>query len=86
MERQVVYLLLSYWVKYNYKRLPMGVCNSSDIFHEKMNEMFREFVFIRAYIYDLLIITKGDWYDHLNKLELLLQNLKVSRLKCNMEN
>ena len=25
---------------YNYKRLPMGVCNSPDIFQEKMSEMF----------------------------------------------
>ena len=29
------------WVKYKYKRLPMGVCNSPYIFQEKMNEVFR---------------------------------------------
>ena len=34
------------WGKYKYKRLPMGVCNSPDIFWEKMNEMFRGFEFI----------------------------------------
>ena len=45
------------WVKHKYKRLPMGVCNPPDIFQEKMNEMFRGIGFIRAYIYDLLIIT-----------------------------
>ena len=28
------------WVKYKYKRLSMGVCNSPEIFEEKMNEMF----------------------------------------------
>ena len=53
------------WVNYQYKCLPMGVSNSPDIFQEKMNEMFRGFEFIQAYINDLLIITKGDWSDHL---------------------
>ena len=47
----------------------MGVCNSLDIFQEKMNEMFIEIEFSRAYIDDLLVITKFDWSDHLDKLE-----------------
>ena len=32
-----------------------------------------------------MIITKGDWYDHLEKLELTLKNLKDNGLKCNVE-
>ena len=56
------------WGKYKYKSLLMGICNSPDIFQEKMNEMFRGLEFIRAYINDLLIITKGDLSDQLNKL------------------
>ena len=31
------------WGNYWYKRLPMGVSNSPDIFQEKMNEMFHGF-------------------------------------------
>ena len=42
----------------------------------KMNEMFRGIEFIRAYINDMLIITKGDWHNHLNKLELLMKSLQ----------
>ena len=45
----------------------MGVSNSPDIFQGEMNEVFHGFEFIRAYIHDLLIITKGDWSDHLEK-------------------
>ena len=63
----------------------MGICNSPEIFQEKMNKMFRGFEFIRAYIDDLLLITKGDWSDHLNKLEQFLQKLKYNELKCNTE-
>ena len=47
----------------------MGVCNSLNIFQDKMNEMFRGIEFIRAYIEDLLIITKGDSSDHLKIIE-----------------
>ena len=54
--------------KYWYIRLPMGVGNSQDIFQEEMNEIFRGFEFIRAYIDDLLIFTKGDWSNNLEKL------------------
>ena len=28
------------WGKYQYQKLPMGLCNSPDIFQEKMNELF----------------------------------------------
>ena len=37
-------------------------------FPGKMNEMFRGFEFIQAYIDELLIITKGDWSDHLEEV------------------
>ena len=50
-----------------------------------MNEMSCGFECIRAYINDLLIITKGDWSDHLENLGLKLQNLKYNGLKCNIE-
>ena len=64
------------WGKYRYKRLPMGVSNSPEIFQEKMNELFRGLKFIRAYIDGLLIITKVYWPDHLDKLERTLLKLK----------
>ena len=73
------------WGKYKYKRLLMGVCNSPDIFQEKMNEMFRRIEFIIAYTNNLLIITKGDWSNHLDKLELVLTNLKEKGIKRNIE-
>ena len=63
----------------------MGVSNSSEISQEKMNKIFPGFEFIQAYINDLLIITKVDWSDNLEKLELNLQNIKDNGLKCNVE-
>ena len=50
-----------------------------------MNEMFRGIEFIKAYIDGILIITKGDWSNHLNTLELGLKNLRSKGIKCNIE-
>ena len=58
--------------KYRHKHISMEVINSPDILQEKMNKMFKGFEFIREYINELLIITKGDWSNNLEKLELTL--------------
>ena len=39
----------------------MGLCNSSDIFQEKMNELFNGVEYIRAYIDDLIINSNGNF-------------------------
>ena len=43
--------------------------------------MFRRIEFIRAYIDEILVITKGDWSDNLDKLELVLKSLRANGLK-----
>ena len=60
------------WGKYEYLKLPMGLCNSPDIFQEKMNKLFAGFEYVCAYIDDLLIITKGSFKDHLKHLDTVL--------------
>ena len=56
------------WWKYWYKRLPMGVANSPDIFQQKMNGLFHIFEFICSCIDELLVLTKGYWADDEQKL------------------
>ena len=41
-----------------------------------MNDLFHGFEFIRAYRYEILILTKGDWTDHVHNLELNRNKLK----------
>jgi Reverse transcriptase (RNA-dependent DNA polymerase) len=69
--------------KYEYQRILMGLCNSPDIFQEKMSELMEGLDFIRTYIDDLLVITKESFDDHLEKLDLVLQQLENARLKVN---
>ncbi len=47
----------------------MGFAGSADIFQAEMSNLMASLEYVRAYIDDLLIITKGDLDDHLTKLD-----------------
>jgi hypothetical protein len=47
------------WGKYSYKRLPMGFEGSADIFQAQIMDLMASLKFVRAYMDDLLIITRG---------------------------
>ena len=64
----------------------MAKCNSPDIFHEKINELFNDLEYVRAYIDDLLIISNGNYEDHLKKVQIVLNKLKAVGFKINAEN
>jgi hypothetical protein len=69
------------WGKYEYQKLPMGLCNSPNIFQEKMSStLFGDLDFIRTYIGDLLVLTKSDWQDHLCHLDIILHHLQQAGL------
>ena len=61
----------------------MGLCNSPDIFQEKMNELFEGLSHVRAYIDDLLSLTKGTFDEPLEKLEGIFSRLRKVGLKVN---
>jgi Reverse transcriptase (RNA-dependent DNA polymerase) len=69
--------------KYKYKRLPMGLCNSPDIFQEQMSTLFEDLEFCSAYVDDLLVLSKGSCEQHLHKLETILNCLQQKGLKVN---
>ena len=63
--------------------MPMGLCNSPDIFQEKMNELFVGFEDVRAYLDDCLLITSGTYEHHLERLDKVLNKLRNVGLKVN---
>ena len=71
-----LYTIILPWEKYRYKRLPTGVANLPHIFQQEMNDLFHGSEFIRLYIDNLLLGTKGDCNYHIQKLELTLIKLK----------
>lgn len=61
----------------------MGLCNSPDIFQEKMNELFAVLEYIWSYIDNLLVTSKELFDNHLNKLNMVLTRLGQAGLKVN---
>jgi hypothetical protein len=71
------------WGKFSYLRLPMGIAGSPDIFQAKMMDLMQPLENVRAYIDDLLSITRGSLDDHLNELKTVLTRLRDVGLKVN---
>ena len=63
----------------------MALCNSLNIFQEKMKELFNGLQCVRAYIDDSLIISIGNFEDHLNKVKIGLNKLNTAGFKINAE-
>ena len=74
------------WSKYSYLRSPMGFAGSADIFQAEMGNLMASLEYVRAYIDDLLVITKGSLGDHLAKLEAVFIRLQDAGLKVNADN
>ena len=84
---QKLYTIVLPWGIFEYQILSKGLCNSPDIFQEKMkmNEVFNGLEYVRAYIDVLLISSNGNFEDHLNKVKIVLKNLKAASFKINAE-
>ena len=68
-----------------YKSLPMGVANYTNIFQQKMNDLFHQLNFIRAKNIWPFDLDYEYCTDHVQKLELTLNKLKEKWLKNNIE-
>ncbi len=73
------------WEKYSYKRLPIGIAGSPDIFQSKMSELMEDLEYLRAYLDDLHCISRSSLEDHFKKNEEILRCLCNAGLKTNIE-
>ena len=74
--------------KFKYNRLPMGVCQSSDIAQETMENIFSDLLqdSVEIYIDDIGIFS-NTWDEHLTTIHTVLQRLQengfsINPLKC----
>ena len=75
--------IFTQWGKYEYQRLPKGLCNSPEIFQENMSELFVGLDTVRVYIDDLLYVKKGSLTEHQNFLKEMLTRFKKYGIKFN---
>jgi hypothetical protein len=63
----------------------MGIENSPHIFQQKISDLMEGLKdCIRAYLGDILIITKGSYEDHLQKVAEVLKRLQAAGLQVNL--
>jgi len=58
----------------------MGYAGSADIFQAEMMDLMEALEYVRAYIDNLLVITRGTLEDHLVKLREAIRRLRRARL------
>ena len=69
---------------YRYKRLPMGLNISPDIFQRLMSDLLVDLPFVNCYLDDVAIISNGTYEDHLEKVEMVLQRFQSKGLMVNV--
>jgi hypothetical protein len=67
------------WGKYECQCLTMGLCNSPEIFQERLSYVMEDLEYVQAYIENPLILTKGNFLEHLQKLATILTGLHESK-------
>jgi putative transposase len=72
------------WGKYWYKRLPMGIKNSPDVFQAVINDLLGDLDFVQVYLDDILITSNGSFQDHLDKLSVVFKRLKNANFCANL--
>jgi transposase InsO family protein len=72
------------WGKYRYKRLPMGIKNSPDVFQAVINDLLGDLEFVQVYLDDILITSSGSFQDHLNKLQVVFKRLENANFRANL--
>ena len=78
-----LFTIVIQWGKYKYQRLPIGLCNSPDIFQENISELFVGLETVRVYIDDLLHVTKFSWIEHITVLEDIFTCRQKAEIKVN---
>ena len=82
-ESQRLCTIILPWGKYKYKNYPWAYATAQKFLRKKMNKLFAGLEYVRSYINNLLVISKGSFKDHLEKLDQVLKKLKAARLKIN---
>ena len=82
--QQLLVIILP-WGKYVYKKMPMGLKISADVFQQELGNQFKHLPYMLIYVDDILIITKGTYKQYLQAIETVLQVLPECRMQINLD-
>ena len=70
--------------KFKYICLPMGMCASGDIFQAKVDDLLGDFKGVKIYIYDILVLEKNCFTNHIQQLRIICNGFRTAGLKINL--
>ena len=79
-ESQKLCSIILPWGRYSYTKLPQGLMVTSDIFQAKMVEIFGHLSKVIVYIDNILLFTKSDFNDHLQRMQQVLELIQKNNL------
>ena len=77
---------VSEFVKFRYNRVPKGLCNSSDIFQDKVDKLIGYIREYKAYINNILVLGKGGFSQRIEHLRVIFASLRDSGIIFNAPN
>ena len=69
--------------KFRYNPLPIGVCASGDKSQAKLYKLLGNIEGVKTYIYDILVLSKKSFSDHIEQLCIIFVRLHAAGLKVN---
>ena len=63
----------------------MGISIAPDIFQDHIFQIFEDLDTVKAYMDDLLVVTRGSYIEHLNELEIVMKRLTQVGIKCKID-
>lgn len=70
--------------RYKFLRLPYGLCSASEVFQQKMKEMFENMEGVKIYI-DNIIVWGRDQKEHDARLRQVLNRMRTENIKLNRD-
>ena len=69
--------------KFRYNRIPMGMCDLGYIFQAKVDELLGDTEGFKTYIYDILVLRKDFFKNHIEKPRIIFGILRAAVFKYN---
>ena len=81
--RQDMTTIFTKFGKFIYNCLPMGMCALGDIFQDKVDELLGDTEGAKAYIYDIIVLSKNFLIKYTEQPIMIFGILRASGLKVN---
>ena len=75
--------IITYFGKFRYNRVPIGLCGSGEIFQSKEDKLLGDIEGFKRYMDYILVLGKGSLSQHIYHIIVIFDRLRTAGLKLN---